>query len=267
MTRVKNDFGQNYGVRCESMIETHSRRERKKQETRQRMLEAAWNLFRERGYEETTVEEITEAADVAKGTFFNYFETKEAVLGEIMAWRIDLLRRQALSGEDVPESAVARIKLLIHAMVGEFSPKGDLARHLFMSRISAPIRHQSAHRLGSLTYELVGQGQARGEIRDDVDPGLVTRLLMTCFFFGFDRRHHPRSEPAAHGQPAAHGGHRPATKRQEHDPAVLEAKVMQSVDALMSGLGGEGWQESSPGTGPDVQLDRGVAADLEGRES
>ena len=228
------------------MSEPNSRRERKKQETRQRLLEVAWDLFRVRGYEETTVEEITGAADVAKGTFFNYFETKEAVLGEIMAWRIDLLGRQALSGEDVPESAVARIKLMISAMVGEFSPEGDLARHLLMARISAPIKRKSAHRLGSLTYELVMQGQARREIRDDVDPGLVTRLLMTCFLFSFDHRHHLRGE------------HRAVEGSQKHDPILLEAKLMESVDALMNGLGGEGWQKASQEDSPDAYSDEVV---------
>ena len=41
-----------------------SRRERKKQETRQRLLECAWRLFREKGIDQATVEDITEAADV-----------------------------------------------------------------------------------------------------------------------------------------------------------------------------------------------------------
>jgi len=255
------------------MGEARSRRERKKQETRQRLLEVAWELFRVRGYEETTVEEITEAADVAKGTFFNYFETKEAVLGEIMAWRVDLMGRQALSGEDVPESAVGRIKVMISAMVREFSSEGDLARHLFMARIGAPIKRQSAHRLGSLIHELVMQAQAQQEIRDDLDPGLVTRLLMTCFFFSFDRWHHLRPEPpehAAHGGPELGGPERegpgceapcPPEERRpqqvgvEQAPIVLEARLMESVDALMNGLGG-----------PAILRDRAVLSDPQGRK-
>ena len=64
-----------------------SRRERKKQETRQGLLEAALALFRERGYDETTIEEITDRADVAKGTFFNYFPSKEALLSELTVWQ------------------------------------------------------------------------------------------------------------------------------------------------------------------------------------
>jgi TetR/AcrR family transcriptional regulator, cholesterol catabolism regulator len=56
------------------------RRERKKGEVRDRIRTAALSLFREKGYEATTVEEIAARADVAKGTFFNYFPRKDALL-------------------------------------------------------------------------------------------------------------------------------------------------------------------------------------------
>jgi len=61
-----------------------SRRERKKEETKQRILEVALELFRRQGFAATTVEQITEGADVGKGTFYNYFETKEAVISYYM---------------------------------------------------------------------------------------------------------------------------------------------------------------------------------------
>src|SRR5260370_33511560 len=60
-----------------------SRRERKKEETKERIVQAAFALFRKRGVAATTVEEICERADVAKGTFFNYFPRKEAVFGDL----------------------------------------------------------------------------------------------------------------------------------------------------------------------------------------
>ncbi len=56
------------------------RRERKKEETKRRIYVAALELFHEKGFEHTTVDEITERADVAKGTFFNYFPHKQSVL-------------------------------------------------------------------------------------------------------------------------------------------------------------------------------------------
>src|SRR5580658_8514734 len=67
------------------------RRERHRAEIRERLFRAALRLFAERGYLQTTVEDITEAADVGKGTFFNYFPTKEHVLATFGAERIAVI--------------------------------------------------------------------------------------------------------------------------------------------------------------------------------
>src|SRR5271170_4822399 len=69
------------------------RRERHRAETRERIFRAALRLFAERGFLETTVEDITEAADVGKGTFFNYFRTKEHVLATFGAERLASIER------------------------------------------------------------------------------------------------------------------------------------------------------------------------------
>jgi len=56
------------------------KREIAKYERRERLYEAALSLFRSQGYDATTVDQITRRAGLAKGTFFNYFPTKDAVL-------------------------------------------------------------------------------------------------------------------------------------------------------------------------------------------
>jgi AcrR family transcriptional regulator len=196
------------------MYECESRRERKKQETRQRLLETGWQLFREHGYDDTTVAEIAEGADVAKGTLFNYFPTKESLLDQISLWRFELLGNRLLEVQGVPESVVGRIKLMMKAMTDEFITDPNLARHMFLARVGAPTHHERAQRLGSLMHDLVVQGQANGEIRDDVDAHLIARLLMTCWFHPFARWWHE-------------DGDRPE-----------ETQLMHTVDALMEGMKG-----------------------------
>jgi len=60
-----------------------SLRERKKRETQERILDAALDLFQQHGFEDTSIDQIAAAADISRGTFFNYFGTKEHLLSAI----------------------------------------------------------------------------------------------------------------------------------------------------------------------------------------
>lgn len=202
----------------EVILSEHSRRERKKQETRERLLEAAWQRFRAQGYANTTIEEITEAADVAKGTFFNYFESKEVLLGEVVSWQIRGEVERALTGEDVPRSAVGRLKRVVLAMLERMRPDGELACLLFGSPIDESVRHETIHRMGRMVERLVEEGQVSGEIRADVEAELVVRLLMTCVFFNSARWHEAEVKFS------------------------LADRLIESIDMLMDGLGGPQWR-------------------------
>ena len=79
------------------------RRERHRTEIRERLFRSALRLFAERGYLETTVEDITEAADVGKGTFFNYFQTTKHVLATFGAERLEA------ASVDAYEALVGRV--------------------------------------------------------------------------------------------------------------------------------------------------------------
>jgi AcrR family transcriptional regulator len=93
-----------------------SLRERKKLKTRRAIQEHALRLFREQGYDATTVEQITEAAEVSPSTFFRYYPTKEdtVLTDEYDPMIVDTLRAQP---PELPPVAAARATL--RAIVGE----------------------------------------------------------------------------------------------------------------------------------------------------
>lgn len=100
------------------MAEETGRRERKKQLTRQALIDAAMRLFEEKGYEQTTVVDITEAADVSDRTFFLHFPTKEDVLlGSTQARRDVALR--AVTERRQGDSVVVVLERAAHEIIND----------------------------------------------------------------------------------------------------------------------------------------------------
>jgi AcrR family transcriptional regulator len=158
-----------------------SRRERKKVETRQRLMQAALRLLQEQGYDATTVEEITEAADVAKGTFFNYFETKEAILPALAGWRFQLLEEALLPEQGAPTSAIARIKLALRLVANDSLAEPALMRRLFAASVHR-LDINPAHVLTEVLAEQVRHAQDAGEIRADLSPVYLGSVIRILFF-------------------------------------------------------------------------------------
>jgi AcrR family transcriptional regulator len=161
-----------------------SRRERKKEETRTRIFRAAIDLFRERGFESTTVDEITERADVAKGTFFNYFPRKDGVLGYLSEDRMVAIEENA--GAMLAESRSVRDRLLdLYATAASaYEEDHDLSRYVLlelMSRAFAPSE-AIAIRWQELVVGLIRQGQERGELRRDADANRIEAVLTGLYY-------------------------------------------------------------------------------------
>jgi AcrR family transcriptional regulator len=160
-----------------------SRRERKKDETRTRIFRAAVELFREKGFEATTVDEITERADVAKGTFFNYFPRKEAVLGYLS--ELQLAEVEAMAGEMLQARGPVREKLieLLQRTARVYEQDPELSRFVVqesMKRAHTPNDefHIQWHRL---LARLIRQGQEAGEFRRDAPEERAVSVLGSVY--------------------------------------------------------------------------------------
>jgi AcrR family transcriptional regulator len=84
-----------------------TRNERRRAQTRARLLAAARKLFATRGFEQTTIRDVARDADTALGSFYNYFRTKEdvlaALLEEVLEQHLELLEQRQRQADDVAE--------------------------------------------------------------------------------------------------------------------------------------------------------------------
>ena len=164
-----------------------NRRERRCAETRERIINAALRLFSERGIADTTVEDITNMADVGKGTFFNYFPSKEHILTHICRIQLGKIREfvsQALDSGEAMDSVLYKLALMI---TEKFSHSPALVRNIlvpFLSNDSA--RNQlimDFEEDRNILAELMAARQEIGEIRGDFTPAELA-FQFQRFHFG-----------------------------------------------------------------------------------
>ncbi|MEL7030166.1 MAG: helix-turn-helix domain-containing protein, partial [Pseudomonadota bacterium] len=104
-----------------------SRRERKKRETRMRILDAALELMAEHGYENVKIEDIANAADIANATFFLHFPTKASLL---TAFNEQVSAKIAERIGQFDLTAVDKLELLRAIAVDEWDRHGELLREI-----------------------------------------------------------------------------------------------------------------------------------------
>jgi len=162
------------------------RRERRKAETYERLMRAALRLFAEQGLSDTTVEQITEAADVGKGTFFNYFPTKEHVLmafGDSRIKKIQAARDEARTGSKPIWQVLRRLG---HSLAEEASHSPGLLRSILVAPLSRePVREFMAGKLEegrSVLEEIFQIGQDRNELRADLAVAHMARGFQQSVF-------------------------------------------------------------------------------------
>jgi len=97
------------------MAATQNRRERRRDKTRQALLDVAIQLIAERGIYAARVEDITERSDLGKGAFYNYFESKDRLVAELVSQGIEILHRKYFSEPIAAASRTERIAAVIAA--------------------------------------------------------------------------------------------------------------------------------------------------------
>jgi AcrR family transcriptional regulator len=172
-------------------------RERKKQQTRETIARAALRLFAERGYDETTLAEIAEAADVSPRTIFAYYESKEDILFCEEPSYFDWLKRKL---DERPEGATTADAL--REFVASLPPPDDEA-NLRKKVIAAnpDLLMKLRARMGqleSLLIESIARDLGAGP--DDIRPPLIAASITAAFTTARDRLEAATGEPLTHEQ-------------------------------------------------------------------
>ena len=162
------------------------RRTRRSAELRERIFRSALDLFAQKGFLETTVEDITNAADVGKGTFFNYFPSKDHILLAFGEMQLARLREAVEEARQTNEPLPKFLRSLTTRMTEEPARNPDLIRVLLLAFLSNPDVRQAMldlqTRVLALHSEMIQLGQERGEIRKDLAPIEIAQVFRQVIF-------------------------------------------------------------------------------------
>lgn len=162
------------------------RRERRKLEVRNRILEAATELFRAQGVDGTKVHEICARADVAHKTFFNHFASKRALLREISQVGVEEL---LIDLEDVRKARISsrqRIRLFFEQIADNADAAGPLQRELLTEMVhvihETGAEHEHSRQLHDAFGAIVHEGLSAGDLTTRHAADTLTDMLMGSFY-------------------------------------------------------------------------------------
>ena len=147
--------------------------------TRGKIVSAAWKLFYEQGYEHTTVEDILALSGTSKGTFYHYFEGKDALLGTLSVLfdeKYETLLPTLPEDMDALDT-LAWLNRELFAMIDNSIPLDLLARLLSTQLTVRGEKHllDRDRVYFRMLREIVSRGQARGEVRTDMSVNEITK--------------------------------------------------------------------------------------------
>ena len=171
------------------MGETMGRRERKKLLSRQAILDAAVREFSRKGYKETSVADIMNAADLGIGTFYNYFESKAEVLMCLLEKLVQAVDSVLKERREAGDSSLSLLEAGCQTTAA-FLDENRFVLPLFLSaseHAAEPTEREGApHRALAPGFKpvfegIIRQGQQAGEIRQDMPAELIAEMFHSLY--------------------------------------------------------------------------------------
>ena len=151
-------------------------REQKKRSTKKAILQAAIQLFGDRGYENTSIEQLAKAAGIGKGTIYGYFTTKRDILYAFCEDELEYIHQQLAKKNNQDEPILEQMLTFFMAEFQYITKNQEFGR-LFMQEMIFPRAgfQQGQHDKAMESYlemivPLITRAQQRGEVREELDP-------------------------------------------------------------------------------------------------
>ena len=166
------------------MQETLTRTQRRQKATKERIFRVAMELFESKGFDNTTVAEITEAADIGKGTFFTYFPTKEAIFRQLGASTIEDMTLAAQTGLETKQPLAETLRNVLTISIKWHEENKFITRQMTKSNLSFSLDSESSNkgRLLELLAQLIQEGQKNGEFNADLNAQNAATVLAGTYF-------------------------------------------------------------------------------------
>jgi AcrR family transcriptional regulator len=165
--------------------EQPSRRERRRLEIRERIVETAFSLFETQGYEASTVTEIAERADIAYGTRFQHFPSKLDLLREVSGRALGRLFENVEEVSKLPGSFAERLVILFDTTAANAESMGPQTREMIsaMLALSIPETADADDRRIRLAFRrFLDDGLATAEVRDDEDIETLVEVVVGIWY-------------------------------------------------------------------------------------
>ena len=159
------------------------RREKRKQEIRTRIQDAAYTLFKQQGIRDTSVEQICADADVARRTFYGYYPDKQALLRELSRSRVfntaEGMIEEIMNNHSTTR---ARVSAMIDYMEGNIATYSDIDRQLILV---VPSSNEEDNHLRDISLsiqdhfcEVFRAGQDSGDLSRQYSPDILSEMIV-----------------------------------------------------------------------------------------
>jgi AcrR family transcriptional regulator len=162
-------------------------REEKKERLKRDIYRTAVKLFHEKGFEETRIEDVTRRLRISRGTFFNYYPSKDSILHQIAEETVRFHRK--MLEEEIAAQASTREKIqhLLEGMGKGIEGDKRFYRVVFleimrgqMGLVGEQVSMERAT-ISDLTASIIAQGQEQGELRSDYSSLQLAEILVGTY--------------------------------------------------------------------------------------